>query len=63
MSYRTSGSEQVPADGWGAEQFWPTSAPDLAPFAAHLVFADAGSEHALREWLDGRLVALGVPAR
>lgn len=63
VPHRTTGSDRVPADGWGAAQFWPTSAPELAPFAAHLVFADAGSEHALREWLDGRLAALGVASR
>ena len=63
VPHRTSGSDRMPDDGWGAEQFWPTWSPELAPFAAHIVFADAGSERALRQWLDGRLAALGVAPR
>ncbi len=60
VPHRTTGSDAMPDDGWGTAQFWPTWSPELAPFAAHLVFADAGSERTLREWLDGRLSALGV---
>ena len=63
VPHRTTGSEDIPADGWGMAQFWPTWSPELAPFAAHIVFADAGSERALRQWLDGRLTALGVAPR
>ena len=60
VPYESIGSASVPADGWGAQQFWPTWSPELAPFAAHIVFADDGSIRALEQWLDGRLDALGV---
>ncbi len=63
VPHRRTGSDDMPADGWGAAQFWPNSSPELAPFAAHLVFADYGSEFALRDWIDGRLAALDVAPR
>jgi pimeloyl-ACP methyl ester carboxylesterase len=60
LPHRRTGSNEVPADGTGAAQLWPTTAAELQSLGAHLVFGQARSEQLLIDWLRGRLAAEGV---
>lgn len=60
VPHRTTGSEDVPADGTGAAQIWPNSSAELQSFVAHLSFGQVRSQRLLEQWLDGRLAAEAV---
>ena len=60
LPHRSSGGEQVPADGSGVAQIWPNSSAELQSFAAHISFGQARSVRLLDEWVAGRLAAGGV---
>lgn len=62
IPHRSTGSETVPSDGWGAAQIWSSSSVELRSFGAHISFAEPRSDRLLRQWLAGRLDAFGLPA-
>jgi pimeloyl-ACP methyl ester carboxylesterase len=62
LPHRSTGREQIPADGRGVAQLWPFSSAEVQSFAAHIVFAQNRSVRLLEEWLAGRLRAEGVAA-
>ncbi len=57
----SSGSTELPADGRGMKEIWPThSAPSNQGFVAHVSFIEPQALKLLEDWLDDRLLALGV---
>ncbi len=60
VSFDSTGSDAIPADGTGAAQIWPNSSAELQSFAAHIAFGQARPVKLLEEWLTGRLAAEGV---
>ena len=60
LPHRSTGREQIPADGRGVAQLWPFSSAEVQSFAAHIAFGQDRSVRLLEEWLAGRLRAEGV---
>ena len=55
-------TNEVPADGWGAEQVWNTqSSVELMALGGHLSFMDPVAQKLFDEWLVNRLSASGIP--
>jgi hypothetical protein len=57
----SNGSPQLPADGRGLREIWPTTAsPETQGILAHVSFSEPAAMRLMDDWLDNRLAALGI---
>ena len=58
---RRLSTDEVPADGWGAQQVWNTqSSVELMALGGHLSFMDPVAQKLFDDWLVSRLAATGI---
>ena len=58
---RRLSTDEVPADGWGAQQVWNTQwSIELMALGGHLSFMDPVAQTLLDDWLVSRLAATGI---